>query len=113
MYVGGSYALGGYEPGRSDVDVTGVSRAPATAETKRAIVQAIRHEALPCPARGLEFVLYPLDTVRIPTPAPGFDLNLNTGGELAFRVDLVPTIVDRHWFAIDRTGRRLSACERF
>ena len=39
---------------------------------------------------GLEFVLYPLETVQVATPEPGFDLNLNTGRELPSRVDLAP-----------------------
>lgn len=103
VYVGGSYALGGYEPGRSDVDVAAVTRAPATLATRRAIVAAIRHEVLPCPARGLEFVLYPLETVRTATVEPGFDLNLNTGREMPFRLDLEPVSGDDHWFAIDRS----------
>jgi hypothetical protein len=103
VYAGGSYALGGYEPGRSDIDVAAVARLPASSKTKRAIVDAIRHETLPCPARGLEFVLYPLAAVEIARVDAAFDLNLNTGAGMPFRLDLTPVPGDDHWFAIDRS----------
>ena len=103
VYAGGSYALGGYEPGRSDIDVAAVARLPASSKTKRAIVDAIRHETLPCPARGLEFVLYPLAAVKIARVDAAFDLNLNTGAGMPFRLDLTPVPGDDHWFAIDRS----------
>jgi hypothetical protein len=80
-----------------------VARVRAAAETKRAIVDAIRHETLPCPARGLEFVLYPLAGVEIARVDPAFDLNLNTGAGMPFRLDLTPVPGDDHWFAIDRS----------
>ena len=83
VYAGGSLALGAYEPGRSDVDVSAVVAAPLAPEAKQALVAALRHEALPCPARGLELVVYPLATVQAATSAPGFDLNLNTGERMA------------------------------
>src|SRR3954465_7470222 len=82
VYAGGSYALGAYEPGRSDVDVTAVERGALTPETKQAVVERGRHEALPCPARGLELVVYPLATARAGDDEPGFELNLNTGAHM-------------------------------
>jgi Domain of unknown function (DUF4111)/Nucleotidyltransferase domain len=103
VYAGGSYALGGYEPGRSDIDVAAVARAPVTSDTKRVVVDSIRHETLPCPARGLEFVLYPLAAVQIARVDAAFDVNLNTGGAMPFRLDLTPVPGDDHWFAIDRS----------
>ena len=50
VYAGGSYALGAYEHGRSDIDVTVVVEGPLRDDVKRALVEALRHEALPCPA---------------------------------------------------------------
>ena len=102
VYAGGSLALGAYEPGRSDLDVSAVVAAPLAPEAKRALVAALRHEALPCPARGLELVVYPLATVQAATSAPGFDLNLNTGERMDFRVDEAPGDIEGFWFAIDR-----------
>ena len=79
VYAGGSYALGAYEPGRSDIDVTAVAAGALSPAAKQAIVDRLRHEALPCPARGLELVVYPLATARAGGGEPGFELNLNTG----------------------------------
>ena len=103
VYAGGSYALGSYEPGRSDVDVTAVVAEPLAPEAKRALVAALRHEALPCPARGLELVVYPLATARSGGDEPGFELNLNTGARMDFRADEAPGDIEGFWFAIDRS----------
>jgi hypothetical protein len=102
VYAGGSYALGAYEPGRSDIDVTAVAAGALTAATRGAIVERLRHEALPCPARGLELVVYPLATAHSGGGEPGFELNLNTGAEMGFRVDEEPGEIEGFWFAIDR-----------
>lgn len=103
VYAGGSYALGEYEQGRSDLDVAAVSRTVVPAGRAGELVAAIRHEALPCPARGLEFVLYPLDVTRSGTTEAGFSLNLNTGAGMPFRVEYEPRPDEAHWFPIDRS----------
>ncbi len=103
VYAGGSVGMGAYEPGRSDVDVTVVAAGSLARAAKRTIVDRVRHEALPCPARGLELVVYPLATARSGGGEPGFELNLNTGAEMAFRVDEHPGGVEAFWFALDRS----------
>jgi hypothetical protein len=103
IYAGGSYALGAYEPGRSDIDVTVVVADALAPATKQAIVERLRHDALPCPARGLELVVYPLATARGGGGEPGFELNLNTGAAMGFRVDEAPGDIEGFWFAIDRS----------
>jgi Domain of unknown function (DUF4111)/Nucleotidyltransferase domain len=102
VYATGSYALGDYDPRRSDLDVVAVCRGSLSTEQKEAVVAAVRHESLPCPARGLEFVVYPERTVRMPTDRAGFELNVNTGPKIGFRVDFAPGDVERHWFPLDR-----------
>ena len=103
VYVGGSVALGDYRHGRSDVDVAVVAADAVSDGEKKALVEALRHEAFPCPARGLEFVLYRLEVARTGTAAPGYELNLNTGTRMPFRVDYVPDPIEGHWFTIDRS----------
>jgi hypothetical protein len=103
VYVGGSVALGAYDAGRSDLDVAAVVRFAAPRKLKNAIVDAIRHESLPCPARGLEFVLYRLGATCEPSTDAGFELNLNTGAGMDFRADLEPGENESHWFPIDRS----------
>ncbi len=103
VYAGGSYALGDYLHGRSDLDVAAVARERTAMAIRDAVVRSLRHEALPCPARGLEFVLYPLAPAREASADPGFDLNLNTGEHMKFRVDYEADPTETHWFAIDRS----------
>jgi hypothetical protein len=103
VYVGGSFALHDYDRARSDLDVAAVTRDWTPADKTLEIVAALRHEALPSPARGLEFVLYPLATARAGGLEPGFNLNLNSGRGLEFRADLEPVAGEGHWFAIDRS----------
>jgi hypothetical protein len=102
VYAGGSYGLGAYEPGRSDIDVAAVVAA-ASREAKEELVDALRHESLPCPARGLEFVLYRRDAVQVPSPRADFELNLNTGAGMEFRAEYEPGPEEQHWFPLDRS----------
>ena len=103
VYAGGSWALGGYEPGRSDLDVAVVIDSRLGDETAEALVASLRHEAFPCPARGLELVVYTLESAASGTTGPGFELNLNTGAGLTPRADREPQPGERHWFAVDRS----------
>lgn len=103
IYAGGSWALGDYEAGRSDLDVAAVTRSRTQRWRAAQLVDALRHETYPCPARGLEFVLYPAEVVRTPSVMPGFDLNLNTGATVDERVEFEPVAEESHWFAIDRS----------
>ena len=102
VYAGGSIVLGGYDPNRSDLDVAAVCRRPLSIESKLELGDALRHESLPCPARGLEFVLYPFRSVREATVEAGFELNLNTGRAMRFTLETAPGETSRHWYVIDR-----------
>lgn len=107
VYVGGSVALDAYQPGRSDVDVAVVTARPPTAATRPRLVDLLRHEALPCPARGLELVVYRRDAVASATAEPAFDLELNTGAGMPFHA--ASGAADRNpdggtfWYALDRS----------
>jgi hypothetical protein len=90
VYLVGSGARGGYVPGRSDLDVIAVAREPVTAEQHAAVVGRCRHEALPCPARKLELVVYGPDGATV-------EVNLNSGpGEF------VDEVTEWFWFVVDR-----------
>ncbi|WP_243704908.1 nucleotidyltransferase domain-containing protein [Micromonospora sp. KC723] len=106
-YAAGSVALDAYQPGRSDVDVALVVAAPLDAGQKRALVARLRHEALPCPARGLELVAYTRAAAGSGTPEPAFEVELNTGARMAFRATYDParrSAADgRFWYGLDRS----------
>jgi predicted nucleotidyltransferase len=93
-YLLGSAAYGGYEQGRSDVDVTAVVARRLSLDEKRELATAI--ETLECPARKLELVVYSQEEAARETPK--FELNLNTGESVA----LAPGEESPHWFALDR-----------
>ena len=102
IYVGGSVALGAYQPGHSDLDVAVVTPGRLAWPVKDAFVTRLRHESLHCPTRGLEFVVYSADDAASTEVAPAFQLNLNTGAGMRFRVDFEPDPAEANWFAIDR-----------
>ena len=103
VYAGGSYALGGYEPGRSDLDVAAVVRTGLDEGVVERLVAAVRNEALPVPARKLELVVYGQEAARSGSLDAGFALNLNTGAHEPFRAETQVQPGEEHWFAIDRS----------
>ncbi|GAA3776478.1 nucleotidyltransferase domain-containing protein [Micromonospora maritima] len=111
-YAAGSVGLGAYQPGRSDVDVALLVAASPAGATRRALVDRLRHEALPCPARGLELVVYRRDVAASGTPEPGFEVELNTGATMPFRATYDPAdrpaADGRFWYALDRSILRQS-----
>ncbi|MFG3558852.1 nucleotidyltransferase domain-containing protein [Micromonospora sp. NPDC047557] len=106
-YAAGSVGLGAYQAGRSDVDVALVCAGPLTEAVKRTLVARLRHEALPCPARGLELVVYQRAVAAAGSPEPGFEVELNTGRAMPFRSTLDPTdrpsADGRFWYGLDRS----------
>jgi aminoglycoside adenylyltransferase-like protein len=89
VYLLGSAASGDYEHGRSDVDVVAVTAGRLSDAETRALAHAA--ESLPCPARKLELVVYPLGSDR-------HELNLNTGETISFDPNEGPAF----WFVLDR-----------
>ncbi|MEU1889044.1 nucleotidyltransferase domain-containing protein [Micromonospora sp. WMMD987] len=107
VYAAGSVALDAYQPGRSDVDVAVVCRDTLPRRTREDLVARLRHEALPCPARGLELVAYARTVAGSGTPEPGFEVELNTGPRMPFRATFAPgdrpAADGRFWYGLDRS----------
>jgi hypothetical protein len=101
VYPTGSLALDGYVPGRSDIDVLAVAARVPARPVLETIAARLSHRELPCPATGLEFVLYPSDAVTGGVEA-GYALDLNTGRKLPPKIGLDPTGAPRFWYVIDR-----------
>ncbi|WP_432968286.1 aminoglycoside adenylyltransferase domain-containing protein [Dactylosporangium sp. CA-233914] len=101
VYPAGSLAFDAYQPGRSDVDLLAVAERPTPADIE-AVVAALHHDALPCPATGLEFVLYDRATLARLSVEAGFALNLNTGAELPYKAETGPGDGLTFWYPIDR-----------
>jgi hypothetical protein len=103
----GSAAAGCYRPGRSDLDVAIVLDRPVPVDRREAVVAALDHDALPCPARGLELVVY--DAAGLASPdGPAYLINLNTGARMDRHVSFDPRENPRFWFVLDvAIGREL------
>ncbi|MEV6930754.1 aminoglycoside adenylyltransferase domain-containing protein [Dactylosporangium sp. NPDC051485] len=101
VYPAGSLAFDAFQPGRSDIDLVAVAEEPAAQEID-AVVAALGHDALPCPAAGLEFVLYDRATLAGLGTEAGFALNLNTGAQLPYKAETGPGDGPAFWYPIDR-----------
>ncbi|WP_369269259.1 aminoglycoside adenylyltransferase domain-containing protein [Streptomyces sp. R11] len=104
----GSVALGDYRHGRSDVDVTVVvdGTVPGRALPGPAVpdlAAALAHPALPCPAAGLELVVYDRDFAARPSGEAGYLLDINTGPLLPERAGVDPSESPAFWYVIDRS----------
>jgi hypothetical protein len=95
VYLVGSAALGGYVPGRSDVDVAVAAAGPLDRAVKQTLARELSHERIPCPTKGLELVVYPAGS-------GAFELNLNTGPGIPEHVSFDPVEEPFHWFVLDR-----------
>ena len=78
VYVHGSMALGGFDPGRSDVDVLVVTSGPMTPQRRSAAAYAVSEDVLPCPAQGLELSIVTHAVALHPSSRPDFELHITT-----------------------------------
>ncbi|HWT22918.1 MAG TPA: nucleotidyltransferase domain-containing protein, partial [Solirubrobacteraceae bacterium] len=96
----GSGALGDFDRARSDLDVQAVAEEAPPLAAREALAAALSHEALACPVRGLEFVLYTRAGLADPD-GPAFVLNLNTGPRMERHVAYDAGEDPRFWFVLD------------
>lgn len=101
VYVVGSLALNDYQSGQSDIDVYVVVEKTLTQAERLAVADSCRHRALPCPARRLELVIISAEQARVPSAAPRWEVNLNTGAAEVDHVGLDPLAEPSHWFVLD------------
>lgn len=106
-YAAGSVALGAFDPERSDVDVALLCRDPLSKAVKQELIESLRHNVLPCPARGLELVVYTVATAQPGTAQPGFELELNDGPAMDFQQSVHPAerpaADGLFWYGLDRS----------
>ena len=100
VWLLGSAALRDYDPVRSDVDVQAVTTERLSRAERERLVGRLAHEALPNPARGLEFVLYARPDLTAPE-GPRFHLNLNSGARMDRHVAYAADADPQFWFTID------------
>jgi hypothetical protein len=107
VWLLGSLAYGGFGPS-SDIDVQAAVTDPSPSEIAE-LVARIAHPTLPCPAEGLEFVLYDVGELRHPTRPLRWALNLNGGPARPRSVGTDPASEPWHWFLLDLAIGRQTA----
>src|SRR3954447_4188449 len=95
----GSGALGDFDPLRSDIAVQALTAAPVGRGELQTLAAALTE--VPCPVRGLEFVLY--------SEPSRFQLNLNTGPGMTHHEGYDPDAEERFWFVLDLAIARANA----
>ena len=96
----GSGALGDFDRERSDIDVQAVCTTRLARAELEPLAAALAHARLPCPVRGLEFVLYARADLDDPL-GPAFALNLNSGPGMDHHAGYDPGAEPRFWFVLD------------
>lgn len=100
-------ALGAYQPGRSDIDVAVVCADRLSDAARRELIARVRHDVLPCPARGVELVVYRRVVAASGRPDPGFECELNDGPRMPFRATVDPAerpaADGAFWYGLDRS----------
>jgi len=100
VWLFGSAALGDFDRRRSDLDIQAVSAGRLLRARREHLAAALGHDAVPCPARGLEFVLYAREDLADPS-GPAYQLNFNTGARLREHVSFDAGEDPRFWFVLD------------
>jgi Domain of unknown function (DUF4111) len=106
VYLSGSAVLGDWTDRASDLDVIAITAAPLRPDARQRVVAALGHRAMPCPARGLELVIYRANAVGDPSPPVQFELNLNTGAGMREQVTFDAADEPGHWFLLDLSVAR-------
>jgi hypothetical protein len=108
VWLVGSGAVGDYDPERSDIDVQAVATGRLPLDERKQLVGRLEHDALPNPARGLEFVLYARDDLADPR-GPRYQLNLNSGARMDHQVSYDADDDPQFWFTLDVSIARQTA----
>ena len=87
MYVHGSYAMGCFNPKKSDLDYILVCRDEPADEVKRRILDATAAGTAFAPAKGLEMHLMRLEDCRVYRHPPYFALHYSPAHEAAYAAD--------------------------
>lgn len=109
----GSLALDDYRHGRSDIDVTVVVEPSLPGPALHDLSKALAHPHLPCPAAGLELVVYATDFAGRPSGEAGYLLEVNTGPLLPERAAFDAAGSPAFWYVIDRSVARQAGLSLF
>ncbi|MCZ6745778.1 MAG: hypothetical protein O7F11_08310 [Acidobacteria bacterium] len=100
----GSLALDDFTPERSDIDLIAVCRRPLSPAERRDLPARIDDEVLPCPATGLDLIVFTRQQVScLPRPM-SFELAVTTGAR--WGLDVVSAAMDEEMLLDLEIARR-------
>lgn len=80
-WIVGSLATGDFDPRRSDIDVLLTCAAPLDGRTKSSLGRRLAHEEVPCPAHGVDLLIYPVAELLPLRRAPRYEFSISSGAE--------------------------------
>lgn len=78
-WVVGSLATDDFAPARSDVDLVIAVQSVMREETKEELARVLDHRVLPCPAYGLDLIVYLAGGLREMRRCPDYEFSISTG----------------------------------
>ncbi len=78
VYLHGSAAMEAFQFQRSDVDMLAISKRELTDEERRALVDLLMDQEMPCPGSGLEFSLVTDESLDVASKSPAFEVHVTT-----------------------------------
>lgn len=88
VWITGSLVTGDFSESHSDIDVMAVSHHPIRDYVKQSLARNLSHEVLPCPALGLDLILYEVAHLDPVVRAPLYAFSLATGRQWDDHVSL-------------------------
>jgi predicted nucleotidyltransferase len=79
VWIVGSLATGDFDPRRSDIDVLISCAAPLDERIKRALGHRLSHRELPCPAHGVDILVYPATELLPLSRSPRYEFSISSG----------------------------------
>lgn len=79
VYATGSIGFGDYDARRSDIDLMAVVERPLDGPEMDRLKLGLAHDALPCPAKGMDLILIARSEVESPSDPPTLEYSMATG----------------------------------
>lgn len=78
-WIVGSLAAGDFDRRRSDIDLLMSCAAPLNDRIKKSLGRRLTHSALPCPAHGVDLLIYPVAELAPLPRAPRYEFSISSG----------------------------------
>jgi hypothetical protein len=86
-WIAGSLASGDFDLRRSDIDLLMTCAASFDRALKRQLGERLSHRCFPCPAHGLDLIIYSADEVAELTRSPRYEFSISSGPDWEDEVD--------------------------